>query len=175
MGCSTLNYADDKSATKIHSPVKPYISEQCLPDWLIDSDQKFQACTEYPSQTLFTLKAQLRIFGAEPWAEPVWNVPLFSEIRYYFSVIFWARSRNAWVRLSFWVRSSPKKFSSGDVYRKKQCFIKNAKLHLMCFLNPYYVVFCVFQIHVAVFLIVFTKRKKVFIICHRNAFLCVFI
>ncbi len=36
------------------------------------------------------------------------------------------------------------------IHRKKECFNKNAKLHLICLWNPYYVVFCVFQTHFAV-------------------------
>ena len=45
-------------------------------------------------------------------------------------------------------------------HRKKQCFNENTKLHLMCFCNPYYGAFCVFQTHVAVFLIILSVFPK---------------
>ena len=77
------------------------------------------------------------------------------------------------------------------VHRKNKCFKVNTKMHVMflfclwnphflCFSNPFCSVFNYFQcfLHKSVFEDHFRKHiksKKVFIICGRNAFLCVFI
>ncbi len=54
-----------------------------------------------------------------------------------------------------------KNMSTTPTYFNFYCTEKSsAKLHVMCFWNPYYGVFCVFQTHIAVFLILFSVFFK---------------